>query len=108
ARLGRENSEKRRFADVVHSESGGVDVKEVLRRDDIDGHIRISANELVIEPSGVSVVLTIAFVTDLGVAEDVGKNDFTQKLGHLGIVNLGVLDLDLNVLLGVRQELEEI
>ena len=79
----------------------------VIRSHNVEADFRILADQLVVEFPGIRVVLAVGFEADLWIAQNVSKENFGKKLYDLPVLDLGVLDFDLDVLLGVGQELVE-
>ena len=78
----------------------------VFGRDEVNREVGVPAHEFVVKPPRISVVLPVAFVTNLGVAKDVGVENVGKQLGERRLFDLRVLDLDLDVLLHVGEKFE--
>jgi hypothetical protein len=96
--VGGQNGEQFGFAGILGSKRGGVGVVGMLGGDDVEGDVRIPADEFVIQFAGVGIILAVAFVADLRVTQDIGEQHLGEEIGHLRVVNFGILDFYLDVL----------
>ena len=75
ARIGGEDDQQLGLAGVLSSQGGDVAIVGMFAGDDVDVHIRIAPDALVVQLAGVGVVLSVLLVPDLGIAQDVRKQD---------------------------------